>query len=396
MASRRFHPKGMRTTALIIALVATGPLSTDMYLPALPEIRTAFAAGTDQVQFTLSIFLIGLAAAHLILGPLSDRFGRRPVLIGGMAAYFLASIGCVMAGSIEALTAARLFQAVGACAGGVVGRAVVRDIHGREEAARMMSHIATVIALAPLVAPLVGGHLAVTFGWASVFVAMALIGLALSVATAWTLPETNTQPQADALNPLRFAINYRTLLSDSVYRTFLLTSALCFSGLFAFISGSSFVLIETLGMAPDHFGFAFGFVVAGFMVGSQIAGRSVKRRGIPSVVKMGSRLVALAGLAALALSLLVPASVFTVVAPMSFYLMGVGLILPSSMAGAIGPYPLMAGAAAALVGFVQMLMAAGAGALVGRIHDGTPMPMFAVMALCGALCWVIARTLKDA
>jgi len=390
----RLKPHSVRTTVLIIALVATGPLSTDMYLPALPEIRTAFNVDTSAVQLTLSIFLAGLASAQLILGPLSDRFGRRPVLIGGMALYFLASLACIYAPTIEALMAARFIQAVGVCAGGVVGRAVVRDIHGRTEAARMLAQIATAIAVAPLVAPLVGGHLAVTFGWPSVFAVMAAIGAVLVVATGRMLPETNAQPKADALNPKRFATNYKTLLSSANYRAFLFATAFCFSGLFAFISGSSFVLIDTLGMAPDHFGFAFGFVVVGFMVGSHLGGRWVKRLGVERLVALGGRLAMGTGALALGLNLLGPVSIFTVVVPMALYLVSVGLILPSAMAGAIAPYPHMAGAASALVGFVQMMMAALSGALVGYIHDGTPVPMMLIVALCGALAWAFSRQAK--
>lgn len=390
----RFKPRSVRTTALIIALVATGPLSTDMYLPALPEIRLAFNVDTAAVQMTLSLFLLGLAIAQLILGPLSDRFGRRPVLIGGMAFYAIASIACVFAPTIEWLMAARFIQAMGVCAGGVVGRAVVRDIHGRAESARMMSHIATAIAVAPLVAPLVGGHLTVSFGWTSIFWAMAAIGVFVFALTALSLPETNAAPMANALNPKRFLINYRTLLCSANFRAFLFAGAFCFSGLFAFISGASFVLIETLGMAPDHFGFAFAFVVVGFMIGSQIGGRWVKRLGVERLVKLGGRLAMASGLLALALNLMGPVSIFTVIMPMTFYLVSVGLLLPSATAGAIAPYPKMAGAASALMGFVQMAMAAGAGAWVGHIHDGTPLPMFSVLALGGTLAWFFARQTK--
>lgn len=391
----RFKPNSLQTTALIIALVATGPLSTDMYLPALPEIRDAFNVDTSAVQMTLSIFLIGMAFAQLILGPLSDRFGRRPVLIGGMALYFVASIACIYAPDIEALMVARFVQAVGVCAGGVVGRAMVRDIYGRNNAAQMLAHISTAIAVAPLVAPLVGGHLAVSFGWPSIFVAMAAIGALLIVATGIGMPETNTEPKADALNPARFMTNYRTLLGSATYRAFLLTTAFCFSGLFAFISGASFVLIDTLGMAPDHFGFAFGFVVVGFMVGSHLGGRWVKRIGIDRLVSLGGRLSMIAGLLALGLNTLGPVSIFSVIVPMALFLVSVGFILPSAMAGAIAPYATMAGAASALVGFVQMFMAAGAGALVGALHDGTPVAMMGTVALCGVLTWISSRKIKS-
>ena len=387
----RFEPKSIATTALITALVATGPLSTDMYLPALPAIRAAFAATTADVQLTLSVFLVGLALGQLALGPLSDRFGRRPVLIGGMALYFLASVACMVAPSVEALMAARLVQAVGVCAGGVVGRAVVRDIFGREEAARMLSHVATAIAVAPLVAPLVGGHLTVTLGWVSVFAAMAVIGAVLMVATGVTLPETNAHRNPDALSPRHFLVNYKALLGDRTFRAYMLAVAFNFSGLFAFISGSSFVLIEVLGMAPDHFGFAFGFVVVGFMVGSHLGGRWVKRAGVDRLVAVGGRLAMGTGVLALGLNTFVTPSVFTVVVPMALYLVSMGFILPSGTAGAIAPYPKTAGAASALVGFTQMLLAAGAGALVGATHDATPVPTMAVVAVCGVLTWIFAR-----
>jgi len=384
-------PKSLGLAALITALVATGPLSTDMYLPALPDIGRAFLVDTAAVQLTLSVFLLGFAVAQLILGPLSDKYGRRPVLVGGMLVYLLASVWCVLADTVEVLTVARFFQAVGVCAGSAVGRAVVRDIHGREEAARMLSHISTAIAVAPLVAPLIGGQLAITFGWSSVFVAMAVIGALLFALTAALLPETNLWREADALNPKRFARNYAALLGMADYRAYLLSTAYCFSGLFAFISGASFVLIEDLGMSVETFGFAFGFVVVGYMVGAQVGGRMTKRRGVARMVGLGGRLAAMTGLAGFLVQVLMPSSVFSVIMPMALYLVSVGIILPNAMAGAIGPHQNMAGAASALLGFVQMAMAAGAGVLVGVLHDGTPVPMMAVVALCGLLTLVYAR-----
>lgn len=387
----RLAPKSLGMAALITALVATGPLSTDMYLPALPDIGRAFLADTAAVQLTLSVFLLGFAVAQLILGPLSDKFGRRPVLVGGMVVYFLASVWCVLADTIEVLTVARFFQAVGVCAGSAVGRAVVRDIHGREEAARMLSHISTAIAVAPLVAPLIGGQLALTFGWSSVFTAMAVVGAVLLALTAALLPETNLWREADALNPKRFMRNYAALLGMADYRAYLLSTAYCFSGLFAFISGASFVLIEDLGMSVETFGFAFGFVVVGYMVGAQVGGRMTKRRGVAHMVGLGGRLAALTGMAGFMVQVLLPPSVFSVIMPMALYLVSVGILLPNAMAGAIGPHQKMAGAASALLGFVQMAMAAGAGVLVGVLHDGTPVPMMAVVALCGLLTFVHAR-----
>jgi len=387
----RLSPKSFYMSALITTLVATGPLSTDMYLPALPAIRAAFGASTFDVQLTLSVFMFGLAFAQLILGPLSDKFGRRPVLIGGLVLYFITSLVCVWALSIEILIIARFFQAVGVCAGGVVGRAVIRDIHGPAESARMFALMATAIAAAPLVAPLIGGQLTVVYGWPSIFMVMAAIAALLILTTGLALPETNRWLKADALNPKRFVRNYGALLKSRDYRSYMLATAFNFAGLFAFISGASFVLIESLGLDVEHFGFAFGFVVVGFMVGSQISGRLTKRVGIPRMVEWGGRLAILSGALGVAIQFLVTPSVFSVIMPMALYLVSVGLVMPNAMAGAIAPHQEMAGAASALMGFVQMAMAAGAGILVGHVHDGTPIPMMAVVAGCGVLGWAFTQ-----
>ena len=389
-----FPPKSKSMLVLITALVATGPISTDMYLPALPDIRDAFDVTTLGVQLTLSVFLFGLAFAQLILGPLSDKFGRRPVLLGGLALYFVASIACAMATTIEILILSRFFQAAGVCAGSVVGRAVVRDIHGPDEAARMLAYIASGIAVAPLVAPLIGGQLALAFGWPSIFWVMAAIALILFFTTHSALGETNQWKKADALNPKRFLRNYSTLIKDAEYRSFVLASAFNFSGLFAFISGASFVLIEGLGLDIETFGFAFGFVVIGFMVGAQISARLTKRIGLERMIEIGGRLAIVSGAIGLAVQFIFPHSVFLVIIPMALYLTSVGLILPNATAGAIAPHQDMAGAASALLGFVQMMMAAGAGMIVGKVHDGTPIPMMAVVAACGFLGWFFTKRAK--
>lgn len=386
-----FPPKSKYMLVLITALVATGPISTDMYLPALPDIRAAFDTNTLGVQLTLSVFMTGMAFAQLIIGPLSDKFGRRPVLLIGLVLYFITSIACAMATSIEVLILARFFQAAGVSAGGVVGRAVIRDIHGPSEAARMLAYVASGIAVAPLVAPLIGGQLALVLGWPSIFWSMALIAVVLFLTTSSALGETNQWKKADALNPKQFIRNYSILIKDASYRSFVLASALNFSGLFAFISGASFVLIEGLGLNIETFGFAFGFVVIGFMVGAQISARFTKRVGLERMIEIGGQLAIVSGIIGLAVQFIFPHSVFLVIMPMALYLCSVGLILPNATAGAIAPHQDMAGAASALLGFVQMMCAAGAGVIVGQIHDGTPIPMMAVVAACGFLGWFFTK-----
>src|SRR6266446_10357734 len=195
------RPNGLVVTALLTALVALGPMSTDLYLPSLPGLLRHFDADIAEVQLTLSVFLVGLAVGQLVYGPLSDRFGRRPVLLAGLILYVVASAICALAPGVPTLIAARLLQATGACAGPVVCRAVVRDVHGREGAARILSYMGAAMALAPTLGPILGGFLELWFGWRAAFAVMTLYGAAGLVIVALALPETNLAPDLHAARP---------------------------------------------------------------------------------------------------------------------------------------------------------------------------------------------------
>ena len=320
----RLRPDSFAMAALLTALVVIAPLSTDMYLPALPVIGDYFSATTGDVQLTLSVYLVGFAVAQLILGPLSDRIGRRPVLMGGLVIYLLSSIACILADSIWFLIIARFFQAAGACAGAAVGRAVVRDIYATKDAARLLTHMGTAMAAGPLVAPLLGGQLTANYGWQSNFIVLALLSVIVAVVTFFKLPESHTQPDTNALNPRRMAVNYSTLLRHADFRDFSLANAFSFGGLFAFISGSSFVLIDGFGLDPEVFGFAFGAVVLGYMSGTQLAARMLRTTEIERLVGIGGRIGLIAGNAGLLTVWLAPPSIYTVIAPMFCYTFSVG------------------------------------------------------------------------
>ena len=390
----RLNPRSIQMSALLTALVAIAPISTDMYLPALPAIGEAMGASTASVQLTLSFYLVGFAGAQLILGPLSDRYGRRPVLIGGASVFVLASVACYFAVDIDSLIAARFFQAIGACAGGAVGRAAVRDIYETKESARLLAHMGTAMAIAPLVAPLLGGQLTHHFGWEANFAGLGLFGFIVLMITVALLPETNIRPNPTALAPRNMLENYLALARNSEFRSYTLTNAFSFGGLFAFISGSSFVLIGTFGLSPQTFGFAFSAPVIGYMAGTQIGARLAKTRGVDEVVKLGSFLGIIAGLIGMAVTAVHP-SLMSVIIPMFAYTTAVGIVMPNSMAGSIGPFPHMAGAASALAGFTQMGMAAGMGALVGLVHDGTALPTMSVIALGGAFSYAYSRKIRS-
>ncbi|WP_415258435.1 multidrug effflux MFS transporter [Thauera phenylacetica] len=357
---------------LVVALTSLGPLSTDFYLPALPAIARALHTDSAGVQLTLSVYLLGFGAGQLLVGPLSDRFGRRPVMLWGMLVFLLSTLACVFAESLAVLVGARLLQAFGACAGPVLGRAVVRDLYGPAESARMLSHVSTATALAPLLAPLFGGWLTAAWGWRATFVVLAVYAVLLMLAVAMLLRETNRHPDADAMRPGRMLANYRTLLADPAYRGALLIGCGAFAALFAFISGSPFVFIEHFGLSPQQMGLAFGLNVTGFMIGSTLSARHSRRLGPARLIRYGVWIGAACGVLLAALAYAGPQHLAAVMLPMWGVTAAIGLILPNATALGLAGYPRMAGAAASLMGFVQMGLGAGAGMLVGHgVQHGT-------------------------
>lgn len=377
--------RSRETTLLLTCLVSLGALSTDMYLPMLPRIRQEFLAETSEAQATLSVFLLGFAVSQLIYGPLSDRFGRRPLVLAGMTIYALASFACALAGSIETLVAGRFFQALGACAGPVLARAVVRDLYERRDAARILAYMASAMALIPAVAPVFGGWLGESLGWRFIFDLTAVIALFLLAWSGWHLVETNDRKRPDALNVAVLFTTYLSFFRSRIFLAFTLANAFTYGAMFAFISGSSFVLIEGVGISPESYGLCFGAVVVGYIVGAWAAGRLGPLIGLERCLRIGAGCSFVAGLLLLAGNALWGAGVLILVLPMILQFLGAGLVMPNSVAGAIAPFPDRAGSASAMLGFVQMAGAATSGALVGLLHDGTSLPMIAVILACGLL-----------
>ncbi|MGM0768446.1 MAG: Bcr/CflA family multidrug efflux MFS transporter [Pseudomonadota bacterium] len=370
------------TTILLAAAVALGPLATDMYLPALPQIGADFGTGTDQVQLTLSLYMLGFALAQLVCGPLADRFGRKPIMIGGFLLFALASIGCAFATNIETLMLCRFLQALGGSAGPVLGRAAIRDIYTPREAARIMAILASIMALAPAVAPTIGGFMVSGLGWASIFVALAGYALIMAVVVAFGIPEPMRAEYRQPLRMCSLMRNYRTIATDISFLGYTLTNALIFSGLFAFLSGSSFVLIDFLGVEPEHFGLFFACIVVGYVTGNLTAIR-LGSGLMPDQILVRGLTIAVAGGAVMAgLALAEIFSVWAVILPQTLFMIGVGMVLPQTMAGAMANFPHMAGSASALFGFTQMAIAAVTGALVGHLHEGTSLIMATIIAIC--------------
>ena len=375
------------TTILLAAAVALGPLAIDMYLPALPAMGEALSADTGQVQLTLSIYMVGFALAQLICGPLADRFGRKPIMIGGFLLFAIASVVCALATNIETLILCRFLQALGGSAGPVLGRAAIRDIYSPRDAARIMAILASIMALAPAVAPTLGGFMVVSLGWSSIFLALGGYALIMAVVVAVGIPEPMRPENRQSLRIGSLWKNYRAIASDISFLGYTLTNSLTFAGLFAFLSGSSFLLIDFLGVEPQYFGLFFACIVTGY-IGGNLTAVGLGRSLTPDQVLIRGLVVAVAGgslMAALATAHIY--NVWAVILPQSLLMVGVGMVLPQTMAGALANFPSMAGSASALFGFTQMVVAATVGALVGHFHDGTSLVMAGIIATCaiGAL-----------
>ena len=370
---------------LLTTLVALGPLSTDLYLPSLPTLARVFASDVASVQLTLSVFLAGFACGQIVYGPLSDRYGRRPVLLGGLLLFCVGSLGCVFAESIDRLILARFVQALGACAGPVIGRAVVRDLWGASESARVIAYMGGAMAIGPLLGPTLGGFLTVLFGWQSNFVLLLLVAVVQLAVVARVLGESNVHRDPEATTPARMLANFRRLLADRSYLGYLLTFSFSYSALFAFISASSFVLADRHGLTPQVYGMCFGIVVAGYLIGSVASGRLVRRLGSDGLLARGACLGAVAGVSMAVLEFSGVHGVAAILAPMFFCTVATGLVMPNAIARALAPYPTMAGSASALMGFVQMTLAAGVGIAVGHALAAGAQALAVAVALCSVL-----------
>jgi MFS transporter, DHA1 family, multidrug resistance protein len=377
------RPGTFALTALLAALSAIGPLTTDMYLPSLPDIARQLDASTPQVQFTISAYLIGFAIGQIFYGPVSDRHGRKPVLLAAIALYCVASLVCALSTSIEMLIVARGVQALGGSGGIVLTRAIVRDIYSGPRAGRELSLIASVMALAPVLAPIVGGVLQTGFGWRAVFLTLVAAGLVGVIVVWMLLPETLKARAAEPVSMTSMFRSYRVVARNSSYLAYLSITSASFAGLFAWISGAAFVLQGLYGLTPFDFGVAFALGSLGYMTGSALAARIVVRFGLDGVLGIGGCACAAGGLGMVAATALGLTSSLSLVLPVAVYLAGLGMVLPQGIAGAMTPFPERAGAASSLFGFVQQSVAALCGAAVGWFLGQSAWPLTIGVAAMG-------------
>ncbi len=379
-------PPGSRGFVLILgALSSLAPVATDMNLPALPTLTSVFRTTPERVQLTLSVFLVGFGAGQLVHGPASDRYGRRPVLLAGLALFALAGYGCALSASIVQLVGFRLVQGLGAAAGPVLARAMVRDFFSGPPAARLLSYIALVQGLGPLLAPIAGGFVLALVGWHAIFLAQALAAtLVLAAAWRW-LGESRPARDDGAPSALRLVRNYRRFLGTPLCLRYTVMIALVFGGMFAYISNSPFVLIQVFRVPSDRYGFYFALTAVSLMVAAFTNGRLVRRFAPESVLRVGVVLVVVGSAALLLCVATRTGGIPGIVLPMMVYVFGFGLVMPNATAAALEPYPEMAGVASSLVGFFQMAGGAVVGYAVNALYDGTPLAMAACIAAMGGL-----------
>jgi len=333
----------------------------------------------------------------MLYGPVSDRHGRKPVLLAALALYCVASLACALSTSIEMLIIARFVQALGGSGGIVLARAVVRDLYSGVRAGRELSLIGSVMALAPVLAPIAGGVLQTGFGWRSIFVTLIAAGLSGASIVWLLLPETLAARATEPVSPSTMLRSYRVVARHPAYLAYLALSTTSYAGLFAWISGASFVLQNLYGLSPFSFGVAFAVGSVGYMTGATLAARLVTRLGIDGVLGLGSCALAVGGLGMVAGIALGFTSAISLVLPVAVYLAGLGMVLPQAIAGAMTPFPERAGAASALLGFVQQSAAALCGALVGWLLGQNAWPLVTAVAAMGCatlVIWISTRTLR--
>lgn len=379
---------------LLIAMSAIGPLALNIFVPSMPGLATAFQASYGTVQLTLTLYLVGVAAGQLLYGPLSDRFGRRPLLLGGIAVFLGASVLCALAASIGWLILGRVLQAVGGCSGLVLSRAIVRDVYGRERSASVIAYVTMAMAVAPMVAPAIGGYLDVWMGWRASFLLLAGLGAGLLAWSLLRLHETNGDPR-----PLPGAFGmlsgFGSLLARPAFLGYSLNTAFTSAVFFGFLAGAPYVMTELLREPPSSYGAFFVLVSGGYILGNFLAGRLSVRVGTDRMVLLGSLLSA-AGVALMAGWLLgAGLSPIALFLPMALVGVGNGVSMPNAIAQAISVDPRAAGTASGLLGCLQMGVGAVATAVIGALKGASATPMVAVMAAFAILTlgsyWVGSR-----
>ncbi|MGB0570475.1 MAG: multidrug effflux MFS transporter [Alphaproteobacteria bacterium] len=374
-------------------MISSSAIAYNLFLPSIPDIGRAFDVPSTTVQGSLIAFLIPYAIAQLFYGGVSDRFGRRPTLLWGLAIYTIASLVCAGSTSMTMLIFARMAQGVGAAGSMVMVRSIVRDLYDRKRSARALAIISTVMVFAPATAPAIGGYLHTQFGWQASFIFLALMGAALFTYCALRMAETNVVQGADLLGNIRaLASGYRVLIGERTFVAYSLNIGFIASGMFAWFAGVPVVLIDNYGVAPDRFGYLMLTGTLGAFFGYASAIWLTGKLGVNRMIVLGTFIGLLGAGLYLALPLAGVLTPLAAIAPMSLFGIGLAIAFPSVMAAAVSVRPDYAGTAASINGLVQYGTAALATLLVGALSSTSHLPLawviFGTQSLAMIAAWV--------
>ena len=376
---------------MLIALTAIAPISIDMFLPSMPQMADDFNTSTGVLSLAVTLFLFAFAGSQLVYGPASDRFGRRPVLFTGLGLYILGGVLALFSVSVETLVAGRIIQGLGGGAGPAIASAIIIDVYKKERALKALAAMTVVTALAPMLAPIAGGFLHDWFGWRSVFVTLVGVGCLLTAGYAAILPETNAGRDPHALRLGAMFANYKTLWTTPVFAAHALLMALLFSGQLVFISSSSFVLVDDLGLSERLYGFSFGLVAFGIMAGATLSRRlagvwSARRIVLTATVAGGAMSTAMALTALSGVE-----GVASIVLPMMVVAGVNGMSGPAARSSALVPFPQMAGLASALMGFSRIGIASVYSIGYNSLLSPGPVTMTCAIAAASVSALVLAQ-----
>lgn len=388
--------QGWRVLGVLSALMGFASISTDLYLPALPTMAIGLKSDTGTMELTVAGYLIGFSLGQLLWGPLGDRYGRRGPVAVGLMLFVIGSVGCALSGTAGQMIAWRVVQAVGGCAGVVLARAMVRDLYAGDRAAQMLSTLMTVMAVAPLIGPLVGGQILELAGWQAIFWFLAGVGV-LTLGSLFTLPDTQP-PERRNPEPLGRAFSrYGSLLREPRVLVYAGAGGFFYGGMYAYIAGSPFAYITVYHVPPQAYGLLFGVGIVGIMATNLLNARLVVRFGGDRLLVVGTLVGAVAGLVLATMAGTGWGGLAGLVLPLFFFISAAGFVVANSVSGALAGFPERAGAVSALVGAIHYGSGILSSALVGVLADGTPWPMGIVIALASigsAICALLIGNAK--
>ena len=369
---------------LLTVLIGLPRITLDMHLPALPAMADDFHASDSQLQLTLTLYALGSAISLLVSGPLTDRFGRRPVLLSGLCVYAVATVACALADSIGVLIVARLFQALGGCCTTVIGRVIVRDYFARDEQARLLGLISMAMAISPMAAPVLGSLMLPFIHWRGLFIVLAVIGVALCLVVFRRLPETRP-PEVAAAPPSNLLRLYGQLLRDRYFLRYSLAIGCVYSTYFPFISESSALLQRGFHLSATAYALVFAATISGYMLGANLFRRLVLRVEADHLINAAIGLNVLGCVMLAGATVALPQAWLAIVLPMVVIMVSVGMVIPARQLSVLQPYGAIAGTASGLFFFIQMFLTAVSSWATGWLSDGTSQPLVIMTSVASAL-----------